>query len=114
MTRRHILAGFLLIALMPTALTAGEHDRSQSNTALPAQQIKNLALQYVAAKSPEQRREIVQKLKSLSGTKVSGNNAASTLLNSADQAVALNTAISAMLPEAGTEAAINSFLEFAL
>jgi len=113
MTRRHILAGFLLIALMPTALTAGEHDRSQSNTALPAQQIKNLALQYVAAKSPEQRREIVQKLKSLSGTKVAGITAVSAPINSADEAMALNTAVSAMLPEAGTEAEAEELLEIA-
>jgi transglutaminase-like putative cysteine protease len=98
---------------MPAALAAGENDRSQPSSALPAHQIENLALQYLAAKSPEQRREIVQKLKSLSGTKTAGNNAASGATDSAAQAVALNSAVSAMLPEAGTEAEAEELLEIA-
>jgi transglutaminase-like putative cysteine protease len=111
MTRRHVLAGLLLLALMPTALAAGEHDRSQTSTLPAARQIENLTLQYLSSKKPEQRKEIIQQLKALSGAKVTGN--AGLPLNSAEDAVELNKAVSAMLPEVVSEAEAAELLEIA-
>jgi len=104
MSRSHVLAGFLLFTLIPTALAAGDHDRSQP---LVSRQIENLTLQYLSAKGSEQRREIVQKLKELGG-KNSGLAA-----HGADESAALNTAMSAMLPEAATENEAAELLEIA-
>lgn len=110
MTRRHVLAGFLILALIPTALAAGEHDRPQSSAPLAARQIENLPLQYLSAKGPQQRKEIVQQLKAFAGARFAGS---SSLPPSAEDAAALNTAISAMLPEAVSETEAEELLEIA-
>ncbi len=105
MTRRHVLAGFISLALLSTsAFSAQANEPSLSGVSNGTRQIENLSLQYLAANRPEQRRHIVQQLESLSGTKS---------LVSPEDAAALNTAVSAMLPEAGTEAEAQELLELA-
>jgi len=111
MTRSHVLAGFLALALIPTALLAGEHDRPQPGAPLAARQIENLPLQYLSAKGPEQRKEIVQQLKAFAAARSEGSSTLS--LASAQDAAALNTAISAMLPEAVSETEAEELLEIA-
>jgi hypothetical protein len=66
MTRRHVLAGILLICLVPAAALAAE-----SSATLPAitlsrtNEIENLEQQYLASTSLEQRKHFVSELKAL-------------------------------------------------
>jgi transglutaminase-like putative cysteine protease len=100
----------MIFALLPTAgLAAEAHDRSLEIANDRPRQIENLALQYLSAKSSDQRRHIVQQLKaigSLSAANVS-------VIHTPEEAAALNTAVSAMLPEAGSEAEAEDLLQIA-
>jgi len=66
MTRRHVLAGILLICLVPAAALTAE-----SSATLPAitpsrtHEIENLDLQYLGGTSLEQREHFVSELKTL-------------------------------------------------
>jgi transglutaminase-like putative cysteine protease len=127
MTRSHVLAGILLFALMPTVALAAEAQSYRHGIAPgPSQEIENLELQFLAAKNPERRKRIVGELKSLIAAKSKAENdtengrgdnpVASRIANrtgiaagvavrfptgiSAEESVALNSAVTAMLPEA--------------
>jgi transglutaminase-like putative cysteine protease len=91
---------------MSATLSAAEQGHSLPVGLAAANKIENLALQYLAAKSPEQRRDIVQQLRNIAEPKSGGSTALG-----AENASALNTAISAMLPEAGSEAEAAELLE---
>jgi cellulose synthase operon protein C len=81
MTRRQILAGFLLFALLPTAALAAP---AQSHS----HEIEGLELQYLATKNPKQRKHAIRELKALTKN-IAGEDAGT-----------LNQAVSAMLPAA--------------
>jgi len=116
MTRRLVLAGFFLLALIPAAALAAEaHDHSRENSPARSHEIENLASQYLTSKSPEQRQHIVEDLKSLAAARgPAGNNLRnSSAGNTAADADALSAAISAMLPEADSEKEAEELLEIA-
>jgi cellulose synthase operon protein C len=111
MTQSHVLAGLLLFALMPAATLAAVA-QSDSHEIAPSHshEIESLQLQYLAAKNPAQRKHIVGELKALSSAKSAqehnrengfGNIPAGNSTDiSPKDAAALNTAVTAMLPEA--------------
>ena len=66
MTRRHLLIGILLLGLLPAGAFAFD---SRENT---SRQFEALSQQYQAAKSVEQRRHILEQLKSLAAKAVPG------------------------------------------
>jgi transglutaminase-like putative cysteine protease len=78
--RNQVLAGFLSFTLLPVAALAARSHHSDD--------FESLERQYLASNNPEQRKQLVSELKALAKS------------SSADDAPALNTAISAMLPEA--------------
>src|SRR6266568_5870863 len=87
MTRRHVLAGFLLLAILPTATLAAQ---AQSHS----REIETVELQFLSTKNSDQRKELVRQLKQLTAPgKISGSTVA-------EDAKALNVAVSAMLPMA--------------
>ncbi len=97
MTRRHALAGLLLFSLWSAAaFAAGAPDASsqiaqspvtQSPVAQPdAHDFESLELQFLASQNPEQRKQFVSELKTLAKS------------STAEDAAALNAAVSAMLP----------------
>ncbi len=87
MTRRHVLAGFLLLAILPTATLAAQ---AQSHS----REIETVELQFLSTKNSDQRKELVRQLKQLTAPgKISGSTVA-------EDAKALNVAVSAMLPAA--------------
>ena len=89
MTRRHVLAGILLICLVPAAALAAESSATlPAVTPSHAHEIESLELQYLTSTSREQRKYFVSELKTL----------AKSL--SAEDAGALNVSVSAMLPAA--------------
>jgi transglutaminase-like putative cysteine protease len=92
MTRSHVLAGFLILAILPTANLAAQ---AQSHS----HEIESLELQYLAAATPAQRKHFVDELKALSRT--------------VQDAAALNTAVSAMLPAADSAAEAEELLNIA-
>jgi transglutaminase-like putative cysteine protease len=111
MTRRHVLAGLLLLALLPTAALAAEaHERPLEKDAVRSQQIQDLTTQYLAAASAEERKQILCELKSLAAKQGTAGND----LRDGLDAAALNSAVSAMLPEAGSEEEAEALLEIAV
>jgi transglutaminase-like putative cysteine protease len=76
--RNQVLAGFLSLTLCPAAALAAHVHH--------AGEFESVELQYLASGNPEQRRQLVNELKALAKG------------SSADDAVALNAAVSAMLP----------------
>ena len=88
MTRRHVLAGLLLSALLPAVVFAAPAPDTSQEAANHSRRIESLELQYLATKNPDQRKHLISDLKAL------------TKNNSASNAGALNAAVSAMLPAA--------------
>ena len=86
--RRQVLAGFLLTILLPTAIASGARGPSSKIAPSRIHHFESLESQFLASKSPEQRKQLVNELKSLAKG------------SSAEEAVALNAAVSAMLPAA--------------
>ena len=94
MTRSHILGGFLLFAILPTAVFAAE---TQSHSP----ELETLELQYLATNNPAQRKHVVSELKTL------------TKKSPEEDGRALNAAVSAMLPEAESIAEAEALLAIA-
>jgi transglutaminase-like putative cysteine protease len=105
MTRSHVLAGLFvaLLAFLPAAALAAQ---GQSHS----HEIESLELQYLAAKGPEQRKLFVNELKTLSDQKSSPG---SVVRSSGEDAAALNTAVSAMLPAADSVEEAEELLQIA-
>ncbi len=102
MTRRHVLAGLLLICLSPAAGFAAEavvasREISQSH----AVEIEGVELQYLASQTPEQRKHFVSELKALAKN------------IPAEDAGALNASVSAMLPTADSPEEAEALLDIA-
>ena len=91
MTRRRVLAGFFAFILLPLAGLAAPRSRLQ--------EIEVLKLQYLSAKNPDQRKGAVGRLKALAKR------------SPAEDAVAVNAAVSAMLPGADSIAEAETLLE---
>ena len=81
MTRSHVLAGFLLFAILSTAALAAD---AQSYS----HELENLELQFLATNNPEQRKHVVSELKAL------------TKNSPGEDGSALTATVSAMLPSA--------------
>jgi transglutaminase-like putative cysteine protease len=88
-TRRYVLAGFLLLALLPTAAQAQNNSR----------EIERLELQYLTTRSAEQREDFVRDLRALAKR------------SKAADAGALNAAVSAMLTAANSAREAEELLE---
>ena len=102
MTRRHVLAGLLFSALLPSAALAapapnGSHEIAGSH----GLEIQSLELQYLATKDPDQRKQAIHELKALMKSSPGAD------------AGALNAAVSAMLPAADSEAEAEALLAIA-
>jgi transglutaminase-like putative cysteine protease len=86
--RRHILAGLIVSILLPTAFASGARKRSPKIAQSHTHEYESLESQYLASENPEQRKQLVSELKSLAKG------------SSAEEAIAINAAVSAMLPAA--------------
>ncbi len=93
MKRNQVLAGLLFLTLWPAAALAAHPHR--------AAQYESLESQYLASSNSEQRKQLVSELKSLSKG------------SSAEDAVALNAAVSAMLPAADTAQEAEALMQIA-
>jgi cellulose synthase operon protein C len=140
MTRSHVLAGLLLFAIMPAAaLAADAQSYSHEITPSHSHQIESLELQFLATKNPEQRNHIVGELKTLIDAKnkpenneedglasaqtgslggsltgiLAGSLTSSVTGNPSEDAVAVNRAVTAMLPEADSGEEAEQLLEIA-
>jgi len=91
-TCRKLFAGILLAALLPATAFAAK-------AASQSPEIKSLELQYLASTNPEQREQLMSALKTLVKS------------STADNAGALNAAVSAMLPAANSPAEAEALLE---
>jgi transglutaminase-like putative cysteine protease len=88
MTRRHVLAGLLLSALLPAVVFAAPAPDASQRVGIQSRGIESVELQYLATKNPDQRKQAISELKALSKN------------SPAADAGALNAAVSAMLPAA--------------
>jgi len=91
MTRRHVLAGLLMVYLIPAVAVAAETVTTAPEvTRSHVHDIERIELQYLASKTPEQRKQYVSELKALARD------------TSVADAGVLNVSVSAMLPTADT------------
>jgi transglutaminase-like putative cysteine protease len=98
MTRRHRVTDLLLFVLMPSLLAMAG---AQSSTPASghASEIERIELQFLSAKSADQRKKLVAELKSLDRLP--------------QDAAVLNTAVNAMLPQADSAEQAELLLELA-
>lgn len=102
MTRRHVLAGLLFSALLPSAvLAAPAPSGSQEIAGSHVLEIQSLELQYLTTKNPDQRKHAVSELNALMKSSPGADPGA------------LNAAVSAMLPVADSEAEAEALLAIA-
>ncbi len=92
MTRRHLFTGFSLFSLVLAAVLIAQ---AQSHS----HDIESLERQYLATNNPEQRKQLVGELKALAKS------------SPAEDAGALNAAVSAMLPAADSPGEAEELLE---